>query len=86
MATGEAPITRTDLREELANAPQHYATKADLATDLAALEVRLTNKIAALDQRFAKSTNGLILWVALGLLLSQGVVLGAAITISQALN
>ena len=31
MATGEAPITRTDLREELARALEHYATKADLA-------------------------------------------------------
>ena len=30
MATGEAPITRSDLREELDRVLQHYATKADL--------------------------------------------------------
>ena len=45
MAMGEAPITRSELREELRTLRDEfhklYATKADLAT----LEVRLTDKI-----------------------------------------
>ncbi len=37
MATGELPITRSDLREELNSILQHYATKKDVAE----LETRL---------------------------------------------
>ena len=40
MTTGEQPITRSELREEL----QHYATKADIAevrADMAQMETRL---------------------------------------------
>ena len=54
MATGEAPITRTDLREELTRALEHYATKADLAVlkaelvrAMADLEVRLSQNITS---------------------------------------
>ena len=44
MPADAAPLTRSDLRDELDRTLQHYATKADLAdlrADLHALEARL---------------------------------------------
>ncbi len=52
MATDTAPLTRTDLREELDRTLQHYASKADLERlrgdvreGLKDLEVKLTARL-----------------------------------------
>ena len=50
MVTGEQPITRSELREELQSILQYYATKEDLSD----LKVELTKDIGNLETRLVK--------------------------------
>ena len=54
MVTGEQPITRSELREELQSILQYYATKEDLSD----LKVELTKDIGNLETRLVKGIVG----------------------------
>ena len=58
MVTGEQPITRSELREELQSILQYYATKEDLSD----LKVELTKDIGNLETRLVKWIVGVQLW------------------------
>jgi hypothetical protein len=72
MAIEEAPLTRSELREELDRTLRHYATKADLA----ALETRLTAAMAELTAAMASQTR----WLA-GLVLAAAAVATSVVVV-----
>ena len=57
MLADDQPVTRRELREELQNTLQHYATKADLAE----LETRMVERMAATESRLVKWMVGMVL-------------------------
>ncbi len=57
MATGQ-PITRAELREELAHVLEHYATKADVAR----LEARMAESEGELKAAMAQMEVRLVRW------------------------
>ena len=65
----ERPITRAELREELAYALRDYVTKADLReelhyyatkADLAELETRMVERMAAMESRLVRWMIGMM--------------------------
>ena len=65
----ERPITRTELREELAYALRDYVTKTDLReelryyatkADLAELETRMVERMAAMESRLVRWMIGMM--------------------------
>ncbi len=61
----EHPITRAELREELAHLLQHYATKADVAevkVELAEVKAELKVELAGVKAAIAQMEVRLIRW------------------------